>query len=832
MAYSVPTLKVEVGLAATPLDDPTGITWTDLSDRVRGFSMKRGRSDQLAQFTTGTASVTLDNEDRELDPQNLHGLVPAAARSVTDGVTTNTDATVTSATAIFRAEDVGKAITGTGIPAGATIATFTSATSVEISANATATATGVTLTIAGGRGLPFCPVRISVDYKGSNYKLMGRAFLGPEGWPGYRSAYGSEATVTLNVVDATGLFAWLGMPSSYWRAIVGQIDPDWWLPGEVALPTDTADGFHVNNASGTGGWATTSAANTRTVTDGVLNTDTSLVSASAAFTNADVGRQVNGTGITVGTTIASVTNATTVVLSQATTATATGVTVLIGTTVASPLTTSVPLSQFDAPPSSQTETYNGYGYTRYELPASSWRQAQFVSLVSDEADVFPAGDVPDVTISFMWLSTRYDDGSLAGSAESDLFRIEGTDVHLRLFIDGLDGGSLNLQILDGSGVELTTITAPVPPTAGATSYGDNWDDSDPHGIVVRVVGGTSVDLFVDSVNVQELVDVPTDAFAGDFIIGEVPGGSTTAIFDEVLLVRRALTDTECTRLATAPSAGATWGRGETLAERLELFYDAAGWTLLASESDEWHPPPFAITDPDDPTLIGVAERGASWPKTLGEAVARVASGVGGDLYCLRNGKVRVRSLLATADATLATEYATAVAHLTDEVSPGGSPSPVRRGPVSFSGTRFDRTVTVAEVTYLAMSVESGNQQAYVDAKWVEATADPYMPRTRSATLDTESSLVAEALALAYLSRYGTPGIEVGTVSLYPTRETDATYGEALMDFIVQDLELEKLVELTDTPPVGAAINAELNVQGEAWRWVGTDLVVTLNLAVS
>jgi hypothetical protein len=103
-----------------------------------------------------------------------------------------------------------------------------------------------------------------------------------------------------------------------------------------------------------------------------------------------------------------------------------------------------------------------------------------------------------------------------------------------------------------------------------------------------------------------------------------------------------------------------------------------------------------------------------------------------------------------------------------------------------------------------------------------------MPRTRSATLDTESPLVAEALALAYLSRYGTPGVEVGTVTLYPTRDES----EDLMDFIVQDLELERLVDLTDTPPVGDPIELSLNVQGEAWKWSGTDLVVDLNLAVS
>jgi hypothetical protein len=68
---------------------------------------------------------------------------------------------------------------------------------------------------------------------------------------------------------------------------------------------------------------------TRTVTDGVTNTDTSLVSATAAFVAGDVGANVWGAGIPANTHIISVTNATTVVLSAATTATATAVTVII-----------------------------------------------------------------------------------------------------------------------------------------------------------------------------------------------------------------------------------------------------------------------------------------------------------------------------------------------------------------------------------------------------------------------------------------------------------------------------------------------------------------------
>lgn len=68
-------------------------------------------------------------------------------RKAFDAVTTNGDATITSASAAFAATDAGRPISGTGIPTGATIASVTSATEVELSAAATATGTGITITI-------------------------------------------------------------------------------------------------------------------------------------------------------------------------------------------------------------------------------------------------------------------------------------------------------------------------------------------------------------------------------------------------------------------------------------------------------------------------------------------------------------------------------------------------------------------------------------------------------------------------------------------------------------------------------------------------------------
>lgn len=79
-----------------------------------------------------------------LDVVGMNGHI--GSRVVTDGVL-NSTTLVTSATAAFSAKDVGKPIYGTGIPAGATIASVTSATNIVISAAATATGGSVTVTI-------------------------------------------------------------------------------------------------------------------------------------------------------------------------------------------------------------------------------------------------------------------------------------------------------------------------------------------------------------------------------------------------------------------------------------------------------------------------------------------------------------------------------------------------------------------------------------------------------------------------------------------------------------------------------------------------------------
>jgi hypothetical protein len=71
------------------------------------------------------------------------------AHLVSGGATTSGSPTITAASAVFAAGDVGKPIRGLGVGQGAIVTAFTSATSITVSVNSTATGSGVLLTFGG-----------------------------------------------------------------------------------------------------------------------------------------------------------------------------------------------------------------------------------------------------------------------------------------------------------------------------------------------------------------------------------------------------------------------------------------------------------------------------------------------------------------------------------------------------------------------------------------------------------------------------------------------------------------------------------------------------------
>lgn len=70
-------------------------------------------------------------------------------RSFSDGITTASSTTLSSATATCTAADVGKTITGTNIPQGTTISSCSSGSSITLSQPATASSTGMNFSIIG-----------------------------------------------------------------------------------------------------------------------------------------------------------------------------------------------------------------------------------------------------------------------------------------------------------------------------------------------------------------------------------------------------------------------------------------------------------------------------------------------------------------------------------------------------------------------------------------------------------------------------------------------------------------------------------------------------------
>ena len=695
-----PRLRVEMALELGVLDVPGEEDWTDLSDRVRGFTMRRGRADQTQKFSTGTATVTLDNSDRLLDPQHPDGLVYAA----------------------------------------------------------------------DNKGLPLCPARVLVDWDGETWPLMARAFLGPDGWPYQRSAHGTAATIEIELLDPMGAAAWVDMPRSAWQSLVQSIGPDWWIPGEpISDTTTTSEGFELPSHAAAGGHATLGSFD---------HHDPPVLTSGAALTFLDTSDVVD------------------------------------------------------------VDNYWSSGLLSVTSRSCSMIVRPEGYVESAEDDVFPDGDLDEITVSVLWREALE---ILHPSGEASSIMSVGTEDHLHWLLK-LESGAVKLDVYDGAGTLLTTLTAPPPTTSGDET--PHYDDGQSHGFVVRITP-TEVALFSDgNTVVTETVDVPSAVFAGRMRLGVAypdtfPGTDTPwaartdnpatwPAWDELTISRSALDDQTCYRLAGAALAASWWGRGESFEERMTLWYSLCGWPTAVDEDEEWHAPPLALVDPDtEVTMGGIVEVG-SWPESLGAAIVQTADAIGGDCYALRDGRVRVRSVLAVTDEDRADTYATVTAVLTDDPDPDSDPPPLRRGPVSYTGTRLDRVVTDAEVSW--PTINSVDSHVLARSTWTVAVGSRYGRRKTTQSIGTQNAGIAKALAALLPERYAVPPIEIQAVTIQPLLGSDAS--DPMLTWLLGECELERAVTVVDTPPVGDPIVMDLQVQGETWTWTDTTLTVTLDLATT
>lgn len=91
----------EIAFPSKPTETPL---WVDVTRFLQSFSLRRGRTSELDQVSTGTARVTLDNTDRRFDPRYTSGpyypnVKPTRRlriRGAEDGLATSYDAVVRS----------------------------------------------------------------------------------------------------------------------------------------------------------------------------------------------------------------------------------------------------------------------------------------------------------------------------------------------------------------------------------------------------------------------------------------------------------------------------------------------------------------------------------------------------------------------------------------------------------------------------------------------------------------------------------------------------------------------------------------------------------------
>jgi hypothetical protein len=317
-----------------------GVVWED--DGGTGGTHGNGVIDNYTEVGIG-AGARVDlyydaNADGEVSATDLlYGTTVTDALSARGFAvtTTNGSATVTSA-ALFLATDVGKRISGTGIPAGAFITAFTSTSSVTISANATAGAT-VTGVISSGGDYRF------VNVPDGNFIAVVKKYDG--------ASVAVSTTAASTTLTSAGLF----LPSDVGRSMSG-----------TGIPLGATITAYTNSSSVTISSAATATGSITAVFDRLEGGVTSMaigttsgsatVTSSSLFVATDVGRPIWGPGIPSGATITAFTSASSVTISSNATATSsvtgyvgrsgaptTNTSLAVGTTNASTTVTSAAL---------------------------------------------------------------------------------------------------------------------------------------------------------------------------------------------------------------------------------------------------------------------------------------------------------------------------------------------------------------------------------------------------------------------------------------------------------------------------------------------------------
>lgn len=330
-------------------------------------------------------------------------------------------------------------------------------------------------------------------------------------------------------------------------------------------------------------------------------------------------------------------------------------------------------------------------------------------------------------------------------------------------------------------------------------------------VILTVEGGVEAVLSSGSASVAWTSGSVPTGWEGEPRFGD-PSNAQTPAFAEMAYWADHVLDPAVAEGLADIAKGSGWAAVPTLDLRI------AAWQTLAGSSATVQIHPTSL-----PQLTVVEEV----PSTLGEAFQQAAEAGRGATYALRDGTIRVRTIEALTDATLSAHYADPIANLTDEPSPAGTPVPVRRSPVKWSGVRAAEVVNVSTVTY---HTTWGDSRVSVEDA---ASIAQFGRRERTWQSDFAEAEEAAMIAIATedITRYSSPRRRMDAVTVEPTLDGVLDPEDAIT-FMVEDLELEKAVDVTWTPPGGSPETVTVQVQGFDLEWSPERWTVTLALAES
>jgi hypothetical protein len=137
---------VTTNASATLTSATAAFTSVDVGNPITGPKIQSGTTISAVNSAT---SIAMSKPATGTASNQWVSIYGDGFRTVMDAFISSGSTTITSSTAYFQAADVGRQIVGAGIPAGATIAAVTNATTATLSAAATADEGNLTVSIGG-----------------------------------------------------------------------------------------------------------------------------------------------------------------------------------------------------------------------------------------------------------------------------------------------------------------------------------------------------------------------------------------------------------------------------------------------------------------------------------------------------------------------------------------------------------------------------------------------------------------------------------------------------------------------------------------------------------